>query len=96
MLKKMILGAVLSGVFMTAPVALNWTGNGAFAQYQGMSCGDLWYARNDIYAAKGHCFKTRRGRKAYGSECNPPYGKLNRSEQRRVNRIKKEERRRGC
>lgn len=63
---------------------------------QGMSCEDLWVARNQIYAAKGYCFKTQRARAAFGPGCYPPYGRLNHSEQARVNRIKQAERRRGC
>ncbi len=62
----------------------------------GMSCNDLWYARNAIYARNGHCFKTRRGRAAFGRNCFAPYGRLGRADQREVNRIQAQERRMGC
>ena len=64
--------------------------------YASMSCADLWYARNDIYARNGHCFKTARGRNTFGRGCFPPYGKLGRSDRRRVAEIKRWEGRNGC
>ena len=70
--------------------------SGQAQSLQGMSCDDLWYARNQIYAAKGYCFKTRRARAVFGAGCYPPYGRLNRGEQSRVNRIKQAEQRWGC
>jgi|GEM_PF-803702 len=62
----------------------------------GASCNDLWYRRNAIFARKGHCFRTARGRAAFGPGCFPPYGRLNRAERRQVNRIIARERRNGC
>ncbi len=35
--------------------------------YWGMSCGDLWYARNAIYARNGYCFKTERAISVFGN-----------------------------
>lgn len=64
--------------------------------YAGMSCGQLWYARNEIFARNGYCFKSRRGRAQFGSSCFPPYGKLGRADQRTVNTIRNWERRKGC
>ena len=64
--------------------------------YANMSCGDLWYARNAIYARNGHCFKTRRGRNAFGAGCFPPYGRLGGGDQRQINDIQYWERRNGC
>ncbi|PLX34824.1 MAG: hypothetical protein C0605_12375 [Hyphomicrobiales bacterium] len=61
-----------------------------------MSCNDLWYARNSIFARNGHCFKTRRGRNAFGAGCFPPYGRLGRADQRQVDDIRYWERRYGC
>ena len=61
-----------------------------------MSCDDLWFARNQIYAQNGHCFKTRRGRSVFGRNCFPPYGQLNSGEQRRIARIQQQERRMAC
>ncbi|RCW24131.1 YARHG domain-containing protein [Ciceribacter lividus] len=69
----------------------------AFAQdYGRMSCDELWYERNAIYAAKGYCFKTDRVRSVFGRGCFPPFGKLTRSETRRVNLIEQWERYYGC
>lgn len=67
----------------------------AMAQ-SGMSCEQLWYERNAIYAAKGFCFKTQRARNVFGRACFPPYGKLTPAEQRRVNNIEQWEVYQGC
>ncbi len=64
--------------------------------YRGYTCGDLWLARNDIYANKGYCFKSAAGKATYPNSCFPPYGKLNSFEQNEVNKIKAEERRLRC
>jgi len=64
--------------------------------YRNMSCGELWYARNEIYARNGHCFKTRRGRQTFGRNCFAPYGRLSRWERRQVQRIIRWERRYNC
>ncbi len=64
--------------------------------YGGMSCNDLWYARNAIYASNGHCFKTRRGRAAFGPGCFAPYGRLGSADQREVDAILGQERIMGC
>jgi hypothetical protein len=61
-----------------------------------MSCDELWYERNAIYAEKGYCFETRRARAVFGPACFPPYGRLNQWEQRRVDEIRRWERRKGC
>jgi hypothetical protein len=62
----------------------------------GMSCDALWYARNAIYARNGYCFKTDRGRAAFGAGCFPPYGAVSGGEQNRVNELQYWERQRGC
>lgn len=64
--------------------------------YEYMNCGELWYARNQIYADRGYCFKTERGRRAFGRNCFPPYGKLSPPEEREVRRIETWEYRKGC
>jgi hypothetical protein len=33
----------------------------------GMSCDQLWVARNSIYKARGYCFKTQRGIQYFGN-----------------------------
>ena len=72
---------------------------GGFAMaksYASMSCYQLWYARNAIYAENGYCFKTAKARAVFGPGCFAPYGKLSSSEQRRVDDIIYWERRKGC
>lgn len=86
-------GAVLAGV---AGAAALHAPPAAAQDYYAMSCDQLWYARNAIYAAKGHCFKTQRGLAVFGPRCFPPYGQLNHAEQQEVNRIVQAEREKGC
>ena len=64
--------------------------------YASMSCYDLWYARNSIYANKGYCFTTKRAINTFGRRCYSPYGQLNRWERDQVNEIKYWERQNGC
>ena len=64
--------------------------------YSNMSCGQLWYARNKIYADAGYCFKTDRARQTFGAGCFPPYGRLDGYARERVERIKSLEARMGC
>lgn len=61
-----------------------------------MSCSDLWYARNRIYARNGYCFNTDRARSVFGAGCFPPYGRLSGWEKSRVNQLQMWERRKGC
>ena len=61
-----------------------------------MSCGELWRARNAIYARNGYCFKTERARAVFGPGCFPPYGELRGWEKRRVDELQYWERRNGC
>lgn len=64
--------------------------------YAYMSCGELWYERNAIYARNGYCFKTRRARNVFGRACFAPWGRLAGWEQREVDDIVRWERRKGC
>ncbi|WP_036261552.1 YARHG domain-containing protein [Methylocapsa aurea] len=61
-----------------------------------MSCGELWHARNAIYARNGYCFETPRARATFGPGCFPPYGELHGWERNRVGELKMWERRKGC
>ena len=87
--------AALLGVAMTAALLLS-TGGATAQSYRDMSCGQLWYARNAIYASKGYCFETQRAIRVFGRACFPPYGRLDRAEQRQVEAIRSWERRKGC
>lgn len=69
----------------------------ALAQSPGyMSCDQLWYARNEIYAREGYCFETPQAIAVFGRGCFPPYGQLSRSEKERVNQLQTWERIKGC
>ena len=73
------------------------TGGTGYAQrYANMSCDELWYARNQIYAEAGYCFKTAAALRVFGYRCYPPYGHLSRGEQRQVSEIQRWEARFGC
>jgi hypothetical protein len=61
-----------------------------------MSCGELWYARNRIYARNGYCFNTPRAKAQFGDGCFPPYGRLHGWEKSYVNTLQMWERRKGC
>ena len=61
-----------------------------------MSCDELWYARNEIYARRGYCFQTERAQATFGRGCFPPYGELGGWERERVNMLQMWERRKGC
>jgi hypothetical protein len=68
----------------------------AAQSYRLMNCGELWYARNAIYAENGYCFKTRDAIRVFGRACFPPYGRLSRAEQAEVDLIVSWEKRKGC
>lgn len=79
-----------------AAVAAGFAGEAVAADYSEMSCSELWYARNAIYAEAGYCFKTDRAISVFGRRCHPPYGDLSGREQRQVEEIKYWESRKGC
>lgn len=61
-----------------------------------MTYGELWYARNKIYADNGFCFKTQRARQQFGEGCFPPYGRVSGYAKERIDTIQYWESRRGC
>ena len=82
---------------LAAAVAVLIFSSAAAAQsYRSMDCNELWYARNAIFADAGYCFKTKRAIRTFGRACFPPYGKLTRAEQRRVDLIVSWENRKRC
>jgi hypothetical protein len=90
-----LFGLIVFGCVATGGVSVSSTT--AMAQdYDLMSCRELWYERNGIYAGRGYCFETRRARRVFGRRCYPPYGRLRGWERRVVNAIRRYERRRGC
>jgi YARHG domain len=90
-----VLTAAALATLMLAPMA-----GSAAAQYGGSSCGELWYARNEIYKAGGYCFRTQRGIRAFGNagcqyddvEDVP----LSANQRREVAEIQRMERIKGC
>ncbi len=96
-LVKYSLPALFAGLIVVSATSLIGSTSEAQAQrLQNLTCSELWYERNAIYADKGHCFKTRRARRTFGRACFPPYGRLNSRERRRVSRIEQMEFRMGC
>lgn len=94
LLKLAILTALTASTFAVVSAATETAQ--AQSTYRNMSCGQLWYARNNIYARNGHCFKTRRGRRTFGRNCFPPYGRFTRWQRRKVQRIIRQESINGC
>lgn len=97
-MKKTIFRPVV-GAAAGALVGLTMLGASSPAHAQDaayMSCGELWYARNAIYARNGYCFKTARARAEFGRGCFPPYGALRGWERRRVDELQMWEARKGC
>jgi hypothetical protein len=89
---KKLFGITLMSVYVSliTPTQTNAQG------YSRMSCYDLWYERNAIFARKGFCFSTRRAIRTFGRRCYPPYGRLSLLEEDIVDEIKYWERRKGC
>ena len=61
-----------------------------------MTCDDLWYARNQVYARNGYCFQSVKAKSVFGPGCFPPYGKFGKTDQVRVNELQFWERQKGC
>lgn len=65
-----------------------------------LGCEQLWTVRNGIYAARGYCFKTDRGKEEFGTEgCqyeDEAEVPLNDYERANVLLIRNIEKRRGC
>ncbi|MCW2275194.1 YARHG domain-containing protein [Rhodoblastus acidophilus] len=89
--KLILTGLVLAFAVTIAPGALQ-----PVRAQAGMSCGELWYARNKIYARNGYCFKTPRAISVFGEGCFPPFGRLSGWEKDRVDEIQMWEARKGC
>jgi len=85
---KVMLASVVAVGFLSVEVSAKL--------YSQMSCYELWYARNSIFASNGYCFTTDRAIRTFGRRCYPPYGRLDRYEADEVNLIKSWERRKGC
>lgn len=64
--------------------------------YWEMSCNQLWYERNAIYAQRGQCFKSQRAISVFGPRCYAPFGKLNSYQSSIVRKIRSIERSKGC
>ena len=94
------LGALL--VIAAAGVFFDGALSNAAAQddLSSMSCGDLWYRRNEIFARNGYCFKTDRALRVFGNRGCRFYVEgdvpMSRAEREEVEIIRAIERRKGC
>jgi hypothetical protein len=65
-----------------------------------LGCDQLWTVRNGIYAARGYCFRTERGKQEFGNEgctySDQDAVPLNDYERANIKVIKSIESRRGC
>jgi hypothetical protein len=84
-------------VRLIAALALLTSAQSAMAQsLADLSCGQLWYERNAVYAQFGYCFKTDQAIRTFGRGCVPPYGRMPNWAESRVAEIQAWERRKGC
>ncbi len=84
---------VLASLAAATVITISATTAQAYGQ---LSCGQLWYERNAIFARYGFCFKTQQAINTFGRGCFAPYGNLPAAAQDRVNAITAWERRKGC
>ena len=65
-----------------------------------LGCDQLWTARNAIFAVRGYCFSTARGKQEFGNQhcryTSQNAVPLNDFERANINLIKSIEKRRGC
>lgn len=67
------------------------------SQAHAASCEDLWVARNSIFNNNGYCFKSNLGKALFNNgDCYTSNAQLSSDERSQVQRIKSEEKRRGC
>lgn len=90
------LGKTATKLIAGAAALVMMSGTAMAQSYRYMSCSELWYARNEIFAENGYCFQTARAIRAFGSDCFPPWGELSRAEQAEVDLIRSWEERKGC
>ena len=86
----------LGALALAAALSFAGAGGAAAQDASAMSCGELWYARNAIYAEAGYCFRTGRAISVFGRRCHPPYGHLSGWARQRVNEIQYWEGLKGC
>ena len=94
-----VASAIIAFMIIAPPLigmAMYGTASVHAQDYANVSCQGLWYARNEIFARKGHCFKSPKAQAEFGKGCFPPYGKLSRAERIEVRRIRRLEASRGC
>lgn len=94
---KIILRTVLAAnaVALLPPVAAAGDDTGQ-SYYAGLSCQQLWYERNAIFARNGYCFSSPRAIAVFGKGCKPPFGELPSNLKFVVQEIKQWEAYRGC
>lgn len=78
---------------LLATSLLVFTAQSAFAD----SCYDFWYERNAIYDDNGYCFRTALGKRVFdNSDCYTSDPSFTKAEQRRIDQIRRQEKRLGC
>ena len=97
-MKRGFLGSLLLSfaLYMLPAVALFSPTPIQARSYANMSCYNLWYARNAIFADQGYCFESARTVNTFGRRCYSPYGRLSAWQKEQISNIKYWERRRGC
>ncbi len=94
--RQAVAASVMAVTLIASPVFLNDAKAGDDSPYYEMSCRQLWYERNVIFAERGQCFKTQRAIRTFGKRCYPPYGRLPGRLKSIVNKLRQIERAKGC
>ena len=92
-LRSLVAAGAVAVVSSTASAGDDDSGQ---SYYAGLSCQQLWYERNAIFARNGYCFSSPRAIAAFGKGCKPPFGELPSNLKSVVQEIKQWEAYRGC
>ncbi|MEM6383973.1 MAG: YARHG domain-containing protein [Pseudomonadota bacterium] len=88
-----ICGLLLLGMLWAVPATAQ--------NFSAWSCGDLWYERNAVFADWNYCFQSQRGINTFGNvgcyrSSQEALNAMGSDTRRYIERIRSEERRRGC
>ncbi len=86
-------GFALSGWFFPER---DWPDDPMEADPAKQDCDGLWIMRNEIYARKGYCFRSRKARIIFSGSCAPRFEGLSAAEKRKVEQIRRLEEKKGC
>ncbi len=97
MKRSILVSLIMSmSIYMLTAATLFYPTEAEARSHASMSCYDLWYARNSIFADQGYCFESQRTINTFGRRCYSPYGRLSTWQKNQVSDIKYWERRKGC